>query len=347
MARGSAHGTGEHACVKKDTIPSSRSLSQRSRAARVMRRRPLTGKGRCGVKVGFRRLYATTITAFLAFAFLVTAVSDAWSVTLYSVRPKDTIAKIARRQGVSVERILRANPELGHRMTLKIGQIIVVPDREEIVTREDDDETPARPTAPLAVSPIPVRTVAETKIDPVPPPPAVVMRPMPVPTPVAQNDDVPVATPGYENLAVVNAQDIRVIAGGEAARHRPLLASRRGRLMTRITEMARHFIGVPYVWGGTSPHGLDCSGFTMRVYKMAGITIRRLADEQYYQGKPTSSPLPGDLVFFHTYLPGPSHVGIYLGSNTFIHASSRRGVTISSLGDPYYRSRYLGARRFF
>lgn len=134
----------------------------------------------------------------------------------------------------------------------------------------------------------------------------------------------------------------------EAARHRRApLASRRGRLITRITAMAHQMEGVPYVFGGTSAHGVDCSGFTQRIFALAGIQLRRMADEQYQQGRAVEAPQAGDLVFFSTYLPGPSHVGIYLGNRYFIHASSSRGVTVSSLEESYYRSRYIGARRFF
>lgn len=128
---------------------------------------------------------------------------------------------------------------------------------------------------------------------------------------------------------------------------RPALASRRGRLVNQIAAMAHKMEGTPYVFGGTSAWGVDCSGFTMRIFSLAGIRLRRMADEQFYQGKRVAVPERGDLVFFSTYLPGPSHVGIYLGNRQFIHASSHRGVTVSSLDDGYYRSRYIGARRFF
>lgn len=139
-----------------------------------------------------------------------------------------------------------------------------------------------------------------------------------------------------------------VDAKAPALPHRRLsLASRRGRLLRRITAMAHQMEGVPYVFGGTSAYGVDCSGFTQRIFSLAGIKLRRMADEQYAQGRPVDPPQPGDLVFFSTYLPGPSHVGIYLGNRFFIHASSSRGVTVSSLLEDYYRPRYIGARRFF
>lgn len=284
-----------------------------------------------------RPLLTSLTTALLAAVFVAAVATDAWSVTLYSVRPKDSLARIARAHGVSVERIMRANPELGRNMNLKIGQILIVPEPDEFVERNDEEE------------PGPTSVVMRSATPPTPPAPrvAVVDTPAPAPTPMATTDEPETGT--FENLAVINRQEVemaRVYTEQHQPRHAPL-ASRRGRLLSQITTTARRFIGVPYVWGGTSPRGLDCSGFTMRVYRMAGVNIKRLADEQYYQGKPVKDPLPGDLVFFTTYLPGPSHVGIYLGGNLFIHASSRKGVTISSLGDPYFKKRYLGARSFF
>jgi hypothetical protein len=114
-----------------------------------------------------------------------------------------------------------------------------------------------------------------------------------------------------------------------------------------IIKMAKSFQGVPYVWGGVSPSGFDCSGFTHYVLLKNGITIPRTASQQYYAGTwvQRKNLLPGDLVFFTTYKPGPSHVGFYLGSNKFIHASSSKGVTISDLSSSYYAQRYIGAKR--
>ena len=113
----------------------------------------------------------------------------------------------------------------------------------------------------------------------------------------------------------------------------------------QVVELAQRFTGAPYVWGGTSPNGVDCSGFVQEVFRLSGHTLPRLADEQFQQTSPIDQPQPGDLVFFTTYLPGPSHVGISLGGQDFLHASSSRGVTRASLDDDYFKARYLGAHR--
>ncbi len=114
-----------------------------------------------------------------------------------------------------------------------------------------------------------------------------------------------------------------------------------------VIATAKNYMGVPYVWGGESPRGFDCSGFTQYVLKKNGISIPRVTSDQYDTGKSVSKSnlKVGDLVFFTTYKAGPSHVGFYIGSGKFIHASSSKGVTISSLDSSYYSSRYIGARR--
>jgi cell wall-associated NlpC family hydrolase len=124
------------------------------------------------------------------------------------------------------------------------------------------------------------------------------------------------------------------------------IISRTSSIAMSLTRSAMRFIGTPYVFGGTSPNGFDCSGYTQHVFAMLGIPLPRTADAQFYAGRPTSGGLrAGDLVFFQTYEPGPSHVGIYLGGGRFIHSSSH-GVMVSRLGDSYWSSRYLGAKRF-
>jgi len=115
----------------------------------------------------------------------------------------------------------------------------------------------------------------------------------------------------------------------------------------RVIQNAMGFMGVPYVFGGSTPSGFDCSGFVMYVFRGAGISLPRTADVQYEVGTPIekSDLRAGDLVFFTTYTYGPSHVGISLGGDKFIHASSSKGVTIDTLSRGYWVSTYIGARR--
>ncbi|MHB8124882.1 MAG: C40 family peptidase [Desulfitobacteriaceae bacterium] len=116
-----------------------------------------------------------------------------------------------------------------------------------------------------------------------------------------------------------------------------------------ILATARSFIGTPYLWGGTTPKGFDCSGFTQYVFAIQGINLPRTSKEQALVGSPIaySNLLPGDLVFFDlTDERKVNHVGIYLGNAQFISATSTKGVTIYSFS-PYWQSSYMGARRVY
>nr|WP_194950149.1 C40 family peptidase [Anoxybacillus flavithermus] len=115
----------------------------------------------------------------------------------------------------------------------------------------------------------------------------------------------------------------------------------------RLIPLAKKYVGVPYQFGGSSEKGFDCSGFTRHVMSGVGVTLARTTAEQYKQGSEVKKEdlRVGDLVFFETYKKGPSHAGVYIGGNQFIHASSSKGITVTSLDDSYYKKRYIGARR--
>jgi cell wall-associated NlpC family hydrolase len=124
------------------------------------------------------------------------------------------------------------------------------------------------------------------------------------------------------------------------------IAARGAAMASVLTRNALRFLGVPYAFGGTSAGGFDCSGYVQHVFAMMGLRLPRTADAQFYAlQRVAGAPQPGDLVFFQTYTAGPSHVGISLGGDRFVHASSSRGVTVSSLYENYWASRYLGAKR--
>jgi cell wall-associated NlpC family hydrolase/transposase-like protein len=116
-----------------------------------------------------------------------------------------------------------------------------------------------------------------------------------------------------------------------------------------VVSFARQFVGYPYVFGGASPRGFDCSGFVWYVFRNAGRWLPRDLYGQWQSGVPVSyaNLQPGDIVFFsNTYIRGLSHNGIYIGGGMFIHAQSEgTGVRITSMAEPYWASRYTGARR--
>ncbi|PYZ95785.1 endopeptidase [Alteribacter lacisalsi] len=111
-----------------------------------------------------------------------------------------------------------------------------------------------------------------------------------------------------------------------------------------VIGTARGYIGSPYQWGGTSASGFDCSGFVQTVYAQHGKQLPRSVSQMWSATSPVSNPQAGDLVFFETRT-GPSHVGIYIGNNEFIHSGASTGVTVTSMNNSYWSNAYLGARR--
>ena len=140
----------------------------------------------------------------------------------------------------------------------------------------------------------------------------------------------------------ISAEYVTLIDASEAA------SSDKGR---EIANYALTFVGYPYVYGGSSPSGFDCSGFTQYVYKQFGYSLNRTASAQLQNGTPVSmSELqPGDLVLFKrsgTGSSAASHVGLYIGNGQFVHAStSKVGVIVSSLDSAYYTTGFVGGRR--
>ncbi|MCL6596758.1 MAG: C40 family peptidase [Firmicutes bacterium] len=120
-----------------------------------------------------------------------------------------------------------------------------------------------------------------------------------------------------------------------------------------IVHLALSQVGDPYVWGGTTPNGFDCSGLVQWVFAQAGVQLPRLSGQQYRATARISKAelQPGDLVFFQTYKPGPSHVGIYIGSyggiaHAFVAADNPRvGVEVDNLDSAKWTRLYYGAGR--
>ena len=150
------------------------------------------------------------------------------------------------------------------------------------------------------------------------------------------------STKAYRNLAQYRAKP--EYTTGDPRPH--VMASDKGQA---IVDEAKKYLGVPYVWGGTTPDGFDCSGLVQYVCRDLGITVDRVTYDQINNGVsvPRSELAPGDLIFFAKD-GDVHHVGIYVGNNEFIHAP-RTGdvVKISSLSESYYNEQYYGARRVY
>lgn len=120
----------------------------------------------------------------------------------------------------------------------------------------------------------------------------------------------------------------------------------------RVVEKAKQYIGTPYVYGGSSPSGFDCSGFVKYIYSHFGVSLNRVAAAQSYNGYAVSADnmMPGDIICFASYGGRGyiNHVGIYVGNGQFIH-SPRTGYTvcIETLAQSSYGNRIAGVRRIF
>lgn len=119
-------------------------------------------------------------------------------------------------------------------------------------------------------------------------------------------------------------------------------------LYSKVIEIGHSLKGIPYVFGGNTVAGFDCSGYINYVFSQSGMKITRKSSADYFMNDSTkvTNPLPGDLVFFkNTYMAGISHMGIYIGNNEFLHAGSK-GVEVSTLTYTYWKERFVAFKRF-
>ncbi|MBN2037816.1 MAG: C40 family peptidase [Chitinispirillaceae bacterium] len=123
---------------------------------------------------------------------------------------------------------------------------------------------------------------------------------------------------------------------------------RTGNIQPSLEKIVDDWLGTPYRYGGMSRAGVDCSGLTCLIYeKIYHISLPHSSREMQKLGScvPPARLIPGDLLFFKNGFKHVDHVGIYLGNDQFVHASSKVGVIISSMRDEHYRTRFIEARR--
>ncbi|MFP4498487.1 MAG: NlpC/P60 family protein [Vulcanimicrobiota bacterium] len=262
------------------------------------------------------------LTVILLVVAITVTQALAESTLIYTVKKGDTLWSISKQHGVSMEAILAGNPELKNEKSLKQGMSLAIPNVE-------DDAIPVE--------------VGTTETH----------------TLVVHGSYNPAAEQAI-NQMTVDGKTIKVplhkpkvqVASNKGNNYKSKYHNLSSRGLARgnsIVKTAFKYKGVPYIFGGSTPSGFDCSGFIQYVYRENGIKTPRMAHHQYYAGTPVSKKnlRPGDLVFFETYTAGISHVGIYIGNNQFIHASSRGAVRVNSLGQQYYTNRYRGAARYY
>ena len=211
-------------------------------------------------------------------------------------------------------------------------------------------QTPA-PEAPVAQAPVVEAPAVEAPVAeaPVAETPSVEPRPSPQ-TPQAPSS-APKSVPSMPKppASVAKPAAPKVPAVVAEKDHEVAPASRKlDEIWPGLEGSAESYLGTPYVWGGTTHKGIDCSGFTQNSYGENRVKIPRVSRDQWKAGDKVDASLRnGDLLFFNTMGVGVSHVGMVVDAktNTFMHASSSKGVTRADLDKNYYKQRYLGARR--
>jgi peptidoglycan DL-endopeptidase LytE len=271
----------------------------------------------------------------------------------YTVVSGDNLSKIAYKHGISLANLMAWN---------NISSHLIYPGN---VLKVSDPGSSASVNVPTEPAPVPAPT-------PAPAPAAQIVAP---PAPPA-NTDVYTIKSG-DTLSVIAlrfkttvaelkslnnlrsdliyvGQTIKVTTNQEAnsgiqvvpVANTPAPVSHGG--VNALLNEAKALIGIPYLWGGSSVNGFDCSGFIYYVFNKSGVKLTRTSAEGYYsRSYYVNTPLPGDLVFFeNTYKKGISHLGIYLGNNEFIHADSS-GVRITNLSNSYYKQHFDGFKRLY
>ena len=273
-----------------------------------------------------------TLLAALAVLAAIPAVSLAGAT--HVVRKGDTLGKIARAHHVSASKIRAANGLEGTR--LSVGTKLVIPGGKAHSKRRKVHSGKGKRV-----------NVRESTLPDDPPSGAQLTFVDPQGSTLpAEARKLPTEAELTELAKAPKPADTASPAA--AAPVAPTAGKADSSIKDRLLRVAQRMLAVPYRFGGTTLWGLDCSGFVQKTFAFLNLDLPRSAREQFREGaKVAKADLsPGDLVFFRTYAKYPSHVGIYLGDNRFVHASSReRKVTVESLDTPYYMKRYIGAKR--
>ena len=231
----------------------------------------------------------------------------------YTVRNGDTLYGIARSFNISLKALTAANT-ISNSNNLKIGQILTIPGENK--------------SASVASAANKISGNSKLKIGQV------------LTIPDENKSDGETSAPAAAVMRLANLTNLK----SETANEREELTVR-----DRLVEAGFNMLGVRYRFGGTSEKtGFDCSGLVKNLFEKFNLTLPRSSRDQYKQGEKVAKEdlQKGDLLFFSAGGKTPTHVGIYIGDNQFLHAASKaKKVVISDLGKNWYDLRYLGARR--
>lgn len=324
----------------------------------------------------------TTLRLYLLLLFIIATPSLVFAAATHKVKKKETLTSLAKKYHVTVKELKTANNIVDNH--IKPGDLIVIPPRS--VAADDTKsakkgkaevasytvkkgDTLLRIARITGVSVNELRRLNNLKSKHVKPGTQLALRREPVEDVKESRETKPVKVAKVKSLTGTDLFD-------ESEYERTLselssfdpdkssdpnknsvdlsktvdlsLKHERDENASLLKKKAFSFLGIRYRFGGSGRDGIDCSSFVQQVFREMNISLPRTAREQYTVGNLVSPAnlQKGDLVFFQTYARYASHVGIYLGGNKMIHASSRdRRVVISTINTPYYLSRFLGAKR--
>lgn len=283
------------------------------------------------------------IVLFMLFGFLGQGLTD----ERYTVKPGDSLYEIAKTFGISVDALKRANQLQGDQ--IKPKQILWVPGQAENRTEEAWGQSSVETDSYVVKRGETLHGIAKKVGIPV----EEIRKMNQLRTTALQTGQKLILkkskSPGEDEEELGDAGAVTDLSTSERSDVSQTAAQPLGKWNSSeernlLIKVAKTFLGVPYRLGGSTLKGLDCSAFVKKIYEIFDIHLPRTAREQFCVGRSVNKDEleEGDLVFFKTRRPHADHVGIYIGSGEFVHASSRqREVKVDHLDAPYFDKRFL------
>lgn len=271
---------------------------------------------------------------------VVSTNSDPFETRYHKVKRGETIEKIARRYSMTVERIMEVNDL--RTTKLKVGQQLLIRTSKPDVHIVKKGDTLWNISVRYGINPEELKEINGLQDNSL----KIGQKLLLTKRTLEVENDTPSNQLIFEQSKISSSTLLQKVEEVKELAKSDELSGLSMR--ERLIVFAKRLMHLPYRFGGNGPFGIDCSAYVQKVYSLIGLNLPRSAREQFHLGEKIRKEdlAVGDLVFFRTYASFPSHVGIYLGNNLFIHASSKtKKVTIDSLETPYYLKRFIGARK--
>jgi peptidoglycan DL-endopeptidase LytE len=250
--------------------------------------------------------------------------------SFHTVKTGDTLTSISKKYSVAISELRELN-DLSNSSKIKLGQKLLLRSAEANVHIVKEGETIKSIAVRYDADPGELKEINEITSEKLNPGQKLYL---------SQDQPATAKKKDIEILKRTLEEEIKTVSESEEFSKTPV--------QDKIIVFAKKLMDIPYKFGGNSILGIDCSGYVKKVYGFLGIDLPRTAREQFNEGEAIDREelSIGDLVFFRTYASFPSHVGIYLGNNLFIHASEKaKKVRVDNLDAPYFVKRFIGAKR--